>query len=97
MTLLTLKMNDDISGRQKVTASLRMGNTQTRANEFLSNQEPVSTQIALVMSTEGGAFLLSCRLMTSADYFKAQCYADIYDTPPAKRGNVSESTVWPEL
>lgn len=50
---MTLKMNDDISSRQKVIASSRVGNKEPRANEFLSNQEPVSTQIALVMSTEG--------------------------------------------
>lgn len=53
---MTLKMNDDTSGRPKVMASSRMGNKWTRANEFLSNQGPVSTQIALVMNTEGRRF-----------------------------------------
>lgn len=96
-SMIDLKMNDDISSRQKVVASNKVGNRQPRANGFLSNQEPVSTQIALVTSTEGGASLLFRKLMTSADYFKAQCYSDSYDTSTAKRGNVSESTIWPEL
>ena len=52
-------MNDDISSRQKVMASNRVGNKQPRANEFLSNQEAVSTQIAVVTSAEGGASLHS--------------------------------------
>lgn len=56
---MALKMNDGISSRLNVTASSRMGNKQPGANEFLSNPEPVSIQIALVMSTEGGASLLS--------------------------------------
>lgn len=90
-------MNDDISSREKVTASSRVGNKQPRASDFLSNEEPVSPQIALVTSTVGGAYLLACKSMTSADYFEVQCYSDIYDTSTAKRGSVSESTVWPEL
>lgn len=56
---IALKMNDDISSRQKVVASNRVGNKQPRANEFLSNQEAVSTQIVLVTSAEGGASLHS--------------------------------------
>ena len=81
----TLKLNDDISSRQKVVTSNRVGNKQPRANEFLSNQEAVSTQIALVTRTEGGASLHSWKLMTSADYFSPQCYADFYDRATTKR------------
>lgn len=54
---MTLKINNDTRAGRDYGFN-RVRNKQPQANEFLSNQKPVSTQIDLVMSTEEGPALL---------------------------------------
>lgn len=74
---MTLKMNDILSRL--------LSGKQTGKSQWIPKQPgAVSTQKALVMSTEGGVSPLSWKSVTSADCLKAQCYSAISETSVAK-------------
>ena len=77
-------------------ASSRVGNMQAGANEFLSNQEPVSTQITPVTDTEGRNLP---PLLKSDDITRLVQGSVLfwYLWNVTERGNVSKSTIWLEL